>query len=160
MKLSEFKEVIQGLDTLEFVKQDGTVVPAHFHLTELGIVKKDFIDCGGKLRNEVYVNLQLWHATDYEHRLTPEKLSQIIKTSSKELAIDDAELEIEYQGETIGKYGLDFNGHSFVLVNKQTNCLAPDACGTAEIENVEGIKPKLVITQTSGNTCEPGSGCC
>lgn len=160
MKLSKFASIIEKLEKLEFVKQDGTVVPEHFHLTELGVITKNFIDCGGQLRNEVHINLQLWHATDYEHRLTPQKLSKIIKNSTKQLEIEDGELEIEYQGETIGKFGLDFNGKSFVLTNKQTNCLAPDACGTSELKEEASSKPKLIIAESNGNTCEPGSGCC
>jgi hypothetical protein len=34
---------------------------------------------------------------------------------------------VEYQGETIGKYDLGFNGKDFTLLNKQTACLAEDA---------------------------------
>ena len=32
------------------------------------------------------------------------------------------EIEVEYQGATIGKYGLDFNGTTF-LINHKTNRL-------------------------------------
>jgi hypothetical protein len=35
---------------------------------------------------------------------------------------------VEYQAETIGKYDLGFNG-KILLLNKQTACLAEDACG-------------------------------
>jgi hypothetical protein len=48
MKLSEIKK----LDTLEnvtFQLPDGTTVPEHFHVTEVGLITKNFIDCGGKL---------------------------------------------------------------------------------------------------------------
>ncbi|MEI7863404.1 MAG: DUF6428 family protein, partial [Planctomycetota bacterium] len=30
---------------------DKSFVPAHFHITEVGRVQKDFIDCGGTVRS-------------------------------------------------------------------------------------------------------------
>jgi hypothetical protein len=30
---------------------------------------QNFIDCGGKVRNETVINFQLWDANDFEHRL-------------------------------------------------------------------------------------------
>jgi hypothetical protein len=36
---------------------------------------------------------------------------------------------VEYQGETIGKYDLGFNGKDFTLLNKQTACLSRGQCG-------------------------------
>ena len=67
------------------------------------------------IRNERTVNFQLWNADDYEHRLKPGKLLHIIKLSEDRLGIQDAEIEVEYQSDTIGKYDLDFNGKTFVL---------------------------------------------
>jgi len=32
--------------------ENGTMVPEHFHVTEVGVVTKHFIDCGGTVRNE------------------------------------------------------------------------------------------------------------
>ena len=68
--------------------------------------------------------------------------------------LPDAEIEVEYQAGTIGKYGLEYDGTSFVLTNKQTACLAEDACGIPE------KKPRLKISQLQANSCAPGSGCC
>jgi hypothetical protein len=39
-------------------------VPEHFHVTEVGVVTKDFIDCGGTVRHEKVANFQLWDAND------------------------------------------------------------------------------------------------
>lgn len=128
MKLSEIKEILPALANVEFQLENGTFVPEHFHVTEIGIITKHFIDCGGVIRNEKTINFQLWNADDYEHRLKPAKLLNIIKLSEEKLAIEDAEIEVEYQNETIGRYDLDFNGNHFVLKNKQTACLASDAC--------------------------------
>lgn len=152
MKLSEIKQILPTLENVEFQLENGTFVPEHFHVTEVGQVTKNFIDCGGVIRNEQTVNFQLWNADDYDHRLKPTKLLNIIKLSEDKLNIGDHEIEVEYQGDTIGKYDLQFNGENFVLVNKTTNCLAPDKCG---------ITPSTPIEKkTTANNCAPNSGCC
>ncbi len=130
MRLSAIKRLLPELDNMKFQLEDGTFVPEHFHVTEVGMVTKDFIDCGGVIRHEKVVNFQLWNADDYEHRLKPDKLRHIIQLSEEKLGLEDAEIEVEYQSTTIGKYDLDFNGQHFVLRNKTTACLAQGACGT------------------------------
>jgi hypothetical protein len=136
-------------------------VPEHFHVTEVGVITKNFIDCGGTIREEKVVNFQLWQAGDYDHRLAPTKLNNIIKLSEDKLGIDDQlEIEVEYQAETIGKYGLAFNGVHFQLTSKLTACLAEDACG------IPPAKMKVALTQlgssTASSCCTPsdGSSCC
>jgi hypothetical protein len=52
MKLSTFKEKLEGLSQLVFTLPNGHQVPAHFHVTEVGQVTKHFIDCGGTVRLE------------------------------------------------------------------------------------------------------------
>jgi len=157
MKLSEFKNKLTSLATVEFVQDNGTTVPAHFHITEVGLTTKHFIDCGGTVREEHFVNFQLWEANDFDHRLAPTKLLNIIDLSEKAIGIKDFEIEVEYQTATIGRYGLDFNGKTFVLTSKQTNCLAQDKCGIPP----EKLKVNLKELQTTAsNCCTPNSGCC
>jgi len=155
MKLSEIKNHLSAAETVNFELQNGTMVPQHFHVTEVGVVTKHYIDCGGIERNEKVANFQLWDANDFEHRLKPQKLLNIISLSEKILGMEDLEIEVEYQAETIGKYELDFNGKNFVLVAKKTACLAAAACAIPQ----EKLKVKLaeVIYQ---NACKPGGGCC
>lgn len=155
MKLSEIKEILPGLDNVEFQLENGSFVPEHFHVTEVGIVHKNFIDCGGVTRSEKVVNFQLWDANDFEHRLKPNKLLNIITLSEEKLGIEDFEIEVEYQQGTIGKFGLDFNGKNFLLTSKTTACLASDACGVP----VQKPKKKLSELQNS-SSCTPESGCC
>jgi hypothetical protein len=155
MKLSELKQILPTLDNVEFQLESGTYVPEHFHVTEVGRVTKHFIDCGGTIRNEQMVNFQLWNADDYEHRLKPTKLLNIIKLSEEKLGIEDFEIEVEYQSGTIGKYDLEFNGKNFVLKNKMTACLAQDACG------IPAPKQKINLSDANANSCcTPESGCC
>jgi hypothetical protein len=156
MKLNTLKEILNVINSIRFILPNGNLVPIHFHVTEVGLIEKRFIDCGGTLRNEQFVNFQLWEADDFDHRLAPQKLRSIIELAEKELKLPDAEIEVEYQGETIGKYGLAFNGISFLLTNKQTACLAEDACGIPE------QKQKVKLSDLSNKTscCDPKSGCC
>ncbi len=149
MKLSDVKNKLSQLEKIAFQLPNGTLVPNHFHVTEVGKITKHFIDCGGTERKEEVVNFQLWNANDYDHRLHPEKLLNIIELSEKVLNIPDAEIEVEYQAETIGKFGLDFDGTNFLLTSKQTDCLAKDKCDIPE-EKV----------QATTNACTPGGGCC
>ena len=155
MKLSDVKKHLNAVETVSFKLQNGTSVPDHFHVTEVGVVSKHFIDCGGTIRNEKVANFQLWDTNDFEHRLKPQKLLNIIKLSEEKLGIEDLDIEVEYQAETIGKYDLDFNGANFVLVSKQTACLAEDACGIPK----EKLKVNLSDIK-SPNSCTPGGGCC
>lgn len=155
MKLSAVKSALKNLETITFQLPNGDLVPSHFHVTEVGKVTKHFIDCGGTVRHEEVVNFQLWSADDYDHRLHPEKLVHIIELSEKTLGLEDAEIEVEYQGNTIEKYGLDFDGTNFLLTTKQTDCLAKDNCG------IPVEKPKVKLSELKkAPVCEPNSGCC
>ncbi|MDT0643322.1 DUF6428 family protein [Zunongwangia sp. F363] len=153
MKISEIKEHLVQLDQIAFKLPNGDLVPRHFHVTEIGKINKRFIDCGGTLREEEIANFQLWEASDYDHRLHPEKLISIIELSEKLLELGNLNIEVEYQGETIGKYDLGFDGKEFLLLNKQTDCLAKDKCGVQE-------KPKMKMSELQSSSCESGSGCC
>ena len=158
MKISEVKHQLQKLETIGFILPDGSAVPAHFHVTEVGEVTKHFIDCGGTVRFEKTVNFQLWEADDYDHRLHPEKLSSIIELSQSKLGFGDHKVEVEYQGATIGTYTLDFDGKHFLLKNKFTDCLAKDACGVPQEKMKFNLKD--LTAGTNANTCTPGGDCC
>ncbi|WP_405381930.1 DUF6428 family protein [Maribacter sp. LLG6340-A2] len=154
MKLSQVKTILKNAPTIGFRLPDGKMVPNHFHVTEIGKVRKDFIDCGGTIRHEEKANFQLWDSNDYDHRLHPEKLLYIIELSEKILKIDDLEIEVEYQADTIGKFGLDFDGKTFLLTQKQTTCLAQDSCGNV-IE-----QPNNDATKMDEPCCAPDGNCC
>jgi hypothetical protein len=155
MKLSTIKNHLSNLETVNFQLLNGTMVPAHFHVTEVGIITKKFIDCGGTVREESVANFQLWDANDFEHRLKPAKLLNIIALSENILGMQDLEVEVEYQSETIGKYDIDFDGSNFLLLNKTTDCLAKDKCGIP----AEKLKVKIADLVLE-NSCKPGGGCC
>ena len=155
MKLSQVKSILKTVEAVNFTLPNGTSVPEHFHVTEVGLITKNFIDCGGTTRKETVVNFQLWDANDFEHRLKPLKLLNIIELSEKMLGIEDFEIEVEYQDTTIGKYDLDFDGNDFVLLNKQTACLAQDQCG------IPSKKQKIKLSdRNSEPCCSPDGNCC
>lgn len=158
MNLAQIKEHLINAEQVNFILPNGTIVPEHFHVTEVGLISKHFIDCGGTIRDENVVNFQLWNANDTEHRLKPEKLLKIIHLSEVKLGIPNLEIEVEYQNDTIGKYGLDFDGVNFLLTQKQTACLASDSCGIP----TEKMKVSLAeITSSDAKACcTPGGGCC
>ena len=158
MKLSEVKKSLENVQEVRFVLPNGTFVPVHFHVTEVGVITKNFIDCGGTVREEKVVNFQLWEANDFDHRLAPQKLKDIIELSEKVLNLQDGEVEVEYQQATIGKFHLSFDGVNFLLEATQTNCLAKDKCGIpADILREPQDTKNQEKIQT---TCTPGGGCC
>jgi hypothetical protein len=134
---------------LHFQLPDGSFIPAHFHVTEVGRVQKDFVDCGGTIRSSTSCVLQVWVADDTHHRLNSSKLKSILDLGSKLLANEELPVEIEYQYGVLTQLPLSEvevtpSGLLFHLGTKQTACLALDRCGLGTVE--------------SG--CSPASGCC
>ena len=154
MKISEIKQALAEVETVNFRLPSGEYLPSHFHVTEVGLVSKHFIDCGGVERRETVANFQLWEAGDYDHRLAPLKFLHILDLSQRILGTEDLDIEVEYQQATIGKFGLTREGNDFVLTPKQTACLAQDACGIPDSQQF--ALPQL----QAASCCTPGGGCC
>ena len=119
---------------LHFLLPDGDMVPAHFHVTEVGRVRKDFIDCGGTVRATTSCALQVWVADDTDHRLTAGRLGQILRLADPLLGADDLPVEVEYDVGVITQLPVTAaevtpRGLLFHLGGKHTACLAPDRCG-------------------------------
>jgi len=150
MKLSALKAHLAQAEVLSIFQQDGQLIPAHFHLTELGEVQKRFMDCGGQLREQKELVLQFWVADDVEHRLAPSKMLKIIELAEEKLQLADLELAVEYQGpNSLEYYWLGLNNlGQLVLHAKQTDCLAKEACGIPFEE------------EKKSSCCGPNSGCC
>lgn len=158
MTISQLKSQLSAFPTLLFQLPDGTSVPAHFHVTEVGEVTKHFIDCGGTQRVEKVASLQLWSTNDYNHRLHPEKLVKIVELAEKQLGLGNLDVEVEYQGpDTIAKYRLvaGENG-TLLLTGKQTDCLAKENCGIPVPKKAVSLAG--FVAKDSG--CTPGGGCC
>lgn len=157
MKISEFKNKLEQVKSFTIQLPNGTAVPAHFHITEMGLLTKNFIDCGNTIREEKLITFQVWFAGDLEHRLAPSKVFKIIEASKNLIGEADLELEVEYQDAmTIGKFGLDFADEKFILTPKETTCLANDHCGIP----ADKMKAKIGEWKEKVVCCTPDSGCC
>ncbi|WP_437191723.1 DUF6428 family protein [Planctomicrobium sp. SH527] len=116
------------------VLPDASFVPAHFHITEIGRVRKDFVDCGGTVRHSENCTLQVWVANDLEHRLGSSKLFKIINKGLSLFSTTTLPLEVEYDNGVISQYPVlqvevKDSGIVLQLGTKHTACLAPDLCG-------------------------------
>lgn len=144
--IAEFYQHLSDVTELRFFMPDGTEIPNHFHVTEVGVMHRKFLDCGGVMRETSWVHFQLWVATDVDHRLKPQKLIQIIDQTQSKIPFGNVPLEIEFQGDTIGRYDVALHLNGFQLKAKQTACLAEDACG------VPAVKPRIRLS-VLGNSC-------
>jgi hypothetical protein len=155
MKISQFKSALQLAKPETnpvFLQTSGLNVAAHYHITEIGLVLKNYVDCGGVVRQERKATMQIWLANDTKHRLSIQKLLEIIEKSEQLFGLKDEELEAEFQGNTIETYGLEAQDFGFQFTSKKTTCLAPGHCG---IPN-----ELLPIEMQVKTSCSPGSGCC
>ncbi len=138
MKLTALTKILEeNQDSAIFMMlPNGEFIPEHFHVTEVGRIHKKFIDCGGIERENVVCSLQIWTAQDLEHRLVSGKLAKILKIGEKVLGKEDLLVEVEYGTDVASTYLLSEveitpSGLLFILVGKQTDCLAPDKCGVS-----------------------------
>lgn len=136
MTVKDFQSVLQANPgaPMHWMLPDKSFVPAHYHITEVGRLQKDFIDCGGTVRSLTSCLLQIWVANDTDHRLETTKLAAIMKVAAPLLKSDDLPVEVEYEEGVLSQYpvaGAEITpaGILFSLGTKHTACLAPDKCG-------------------------------
>lgn len=155
MKRSDFTKTLNQINRLDFRLPSGEYIPDHFHITEAGVTTKQFIDCGGTLRSDRTITFQIWTADDTEHRLTPARLLKIMKVAEPILGSEDLSIRFEYQHETLGIYGVDWNSREsfFQLTAQHTDCLAKEQCGVLVTETEPASDKK-------SSYCTPGGGCC
>lgn len=139
MNLNELKAALADAQPdahVRFALPDGGEVPAHFHVTEVGHIQKDFIDCGGQRRASRTCSLQTWmsSAGDDGHRLTVARFTKILALTSPLFTDEALPVEVEYEAGLISQFPLDGvteeNGRVVLqLGSKHTNCLARETCG-------------------------------
>lgn len=161
MQLKALKDILTTQESMSIQLPNGSFIPAHYHITELGLNTRHFIDCGGTVRTQQKANFQVWVANDTDHRLSAAKLLGIIKKAEKVLDLsEDLEIEVEYQHDTIGKYDLHYTNGVFQLANTQTACLAEDACGIPETQQSSFISLEALSGTEAVACCSPQGGCC
>ena len=136
MTLTDFVRVLSAnpAAALHLMLPDGSFVPAHFHVTEVGRVHKDFIDCGGTTRSTTTCVLQVWVADDTDHRLDTTKLANIIQVGTPLFPSMTVPVEVEYEQGVVSQFPVHEaevtpSGVLLHLGTKHTACLAPDRCG-------------------------------
>ncbi len=151
MTTNELKRLLeQNPDKkIHFILPDSGLIPVHFHITEVGHVRKDFIDCGGTQRSISTCVLQAWVADDEDHSLTAGKFVSILKLADKVLPSEDLAVEIEFEAPLISQFPVESfevtaDTVIFRLTTKSTDCLAKEKCG------VESVSSR----------CSAESGCC
>lgn len=135
MVFKEFQQILYAnpAKQIKFYLPNGDSVPAHYHITDIVSVFKHAIDCGGHLREEAAVQIQLWVGVDREHRLNSDTAVHILQKSQpvlKKLAdLANTAVTIEYQTDVTAIYAIEqvqLNESEivFTLQNTQTQCLA------------------------------------
>src|SRR5947208_2580070 len=112
-----------------FVLPDGDYIPAHAHVTEVGHVVRNFIDCGGQTGREEKVVLQTHVGSDTEHRLGSDRFAKIVKLSERVLPSDRLDVEVEYDCCVVAQYPiaearLDGEHLDLLLSRGRTQCRA------------------------------------
>lgn len=161
MKLHELKALLRSHADKYFRLKlpDGSPVPVSFHVTEVGRIRKTFIDCGGTLRELETCQLQVWVGEDGDHRLEAGKAAAILQEAETFLTDETVPVEIEYENEVISQYtieGHEVSANAVVLnlASKHTDCLAKERCGIpAPIRDGEK-------EDDEESPCCTGSGCC
>lgn len=138
MKLTHFIELLQTHPDKPFrlVLPGLTNVPVSFHITEVGHIRKTFIDCGGKVHTSEACQLQAWLGTDTHHRLLAGKMAGVLRQASANGVLPagaDLDIEIEYEDTVISQYPvashtLTENAVVLNLAAKHTDCLAKASC--------------------------------
>ncbi len=147
MNVTQFNETLSaaGNVPVRFQLPSGDLIPEHYHVTEVGRIDKNFIDCGGTQRQSATCLLQTWTADDVDHRLDAVKLSKIMTMAKPILVSLELPVEVEYGSDVAARYAIteavvNPRAVTFRLKGRQTECLAMEKCGLGE--------------------CAPQKGCC
>ncbi len=135
MTVSQLRSALEAAPTLPLTVlwPDGDPIEAHFHVTEVGRVQKDFVDCGGTVRRTVTCLLQTWVGEDTEHRITAEKLLKAFDHGAAVLGGEDLPVELEYEACNVIQFkvvAVEREAERLVvrLGGKHTDCLAKELC--------------------------------
>jgi hypothetical protein len=131
-----------------FVLPDGNYIPAHVHVTEVGHVVKNSIDCGGATGRSESALLQTHVGNDSDHRLKSDRFAKILQLGNRVLPEGEFDVEVEYDCCVVAQYPIveaKRKGEhlELILENKRTQCLARER---AKAE--------------AGSSCRASARCC
>lgn len=140
MTLAELKSLLEAHPEHHFRLHlpDGSPVPVSFHITEVGRVHKEFLDCGGTRRERTTCQLQVWVGEDYDHRIETRKMAGILEKGRALLPEENVPVEIEYEDRVISQYTIEHyeltdDAVILHLAHRHTECLAPELCGLPDL---------------------------
>jgi hypothetical protein len=133
MKLSDLRAILEKHPNTHprFVLPDGDFIPSHAHVTEVGHVVKNFIDCGGVMGKSETVLLQTHVGQDTDHRLKTDRFAKILQLGERVLPHDQLEVEVEYDCCVVAQYPVSevkpAGEHlDLILGKRRTQCLAQE----------------------------------
>jgi Family of unknown function (DUF6428) len=142
MKYAALKSALERYPTTfpRFVLPDGDYIPAHAHVTEVGHVVKNFIDCGGVFGKEGKVVLQTRVGSDSDHRLRSDRLAKILRLGDRVIPSADLDVDVEYDCCVVAQYPIaeaQPRGQHLDLILRRgrTQCRARER---REVESADG----------------------
>jgi hypothetical protein len=133
--IAELKAALAAAPSLPLtvIWTDGEPIETHFHVTEVGRVQKDFVDCGGTVRRLVTCLLQTWVGEDLDHRITAGKLLKAFAHAAPVLGSEELPVELEYETcnvvqLTVASIRQEPDRFVIQLASKHTDCLAKELC--------------------------------
>jgi Family of unknown function (DUF6428) len=112
-----------------FVLPDGDYIPVHAHVTEVGHVVRNFIDCGGLTGKEEKVVLQTHVGNDTDHRLRSDRFAKILQLGNRLIPNADLDVDVEYDCCVVAQYPIaeaapDGEHLNLILQRGRTQCRA------------------------------------
>jgi len=123
-----------------FVLPNGDYVPQHAHVTEVGHVVRNFIDCGGLTGKEEKVVLQTHVGNDTDHRLRSDRFAKILRLGNRVIPSADFDVDVEYDCCVVAQYPIaqatpEGNHLNLILQRGRTQCRARER---REAETADG----------------------
>jgi Family of unknown function (DUF6428) len=109
------------------VLPDGDYIPAHAHVTEVGHLVRNFIDCGGLSGKEEKVVLQMHVGDDSDHRLRSDRFAKILRLGKRVIRTADLDVDVEYDCCVVAQYPIvnvkpDSEHLNLILQRGRTQC--------------------------------------
>ena len=116
---------------VRIVLPNGDYIPAHAHITEVGHLVRNFIDCGGQTGREEKILLQTHVGNDVEHRLRSARLAKILELGNRVIPNADLDVDVEYDCCVVAQYPIaeirpDGKHLNLILQRGRTQCRAQE----------------------------------
>jgi hypothetical protein len=131
MTLHDLQDALEANPELfpRFVLPNGDCIPAHAHVTEVGHVVRNFIDCGGLTGKDEKVVLQTHVGDDTGHRLRSDRFAKILRLGDRVVPSADLDVDVEYDCCVVAQYPIakatpDGEHLNLILRRSRTQCRA------------------------------------